>query len=113
MRYAIHAYLFSLALSALPLLGAQYAGSVRAADQFVPGATVTAQQGATRVTAFTDENGRYTLDLGPGAWDIQVEMFEFTPAHAQITVGDAPMTRDWTLEMPRVSERDGGKPAAA
>ena len=40
----------SLVLSTLPLYGAQYGGSVRAADQFVPGATVTAQQGTARTS---------------------------------------------------------------
>ena len=68
------------------LRAAQFSGSVRAADQLVPGATVTARQGETKVTAFTDDNGRYTLDLAPGAWDIQVEMFEFTPAGGQVRI---------------------------
>src|SRR5580698_2615989 len=85
MRRAI---VISLVLSALPLWGAQYTGSVRAADQFVPGATVTAQQGATKVTAFTDENGRYSMDLGPGVWDIRVEMFGFTEATGKVDMGD-------------------------
>jgi len=80
MRRAFLACLIPLAFSALPLHGAQYSGSVRAADQFVPGATITAQQGTTKVTAFTDENGRYSMDLAPGVWDIRVDMFEFTAA---------------------------------
>src|ERR1017187_8033045 len=45
------------------LCAAQCSGQVRAADQIVPGATVTALQGGAKVTAFTDENGRYTLEL--------------------------------------------------
>jgi trimeric autotransporter adhesin len=108
MRLATCRYLFSLVLSALPLYGAQYAGTVRAADQFVPGATVTAQQGATKVTAFTDENGRYSMDLAPGVWDIRVEMFGFTEASGKVEIG-APQRKDWTLEMPRL----GGSAAAA
>ena len=67
-----------LALSGGLLQAAQYTGSVRAADQPVPGAMVTAKQGDAKVIAYTDENGRYTMDLAPGAWDISVEMFEFT-----------------------------------
>lgn len=62
-----------LLFSALALHAAQYEGSVRAADQFVPGATVIAQQGAAKVTAYTDGNGRYSMDLTPGVWDIRVE----------------------------------------
>ena len=53
--------------------------------------------------AFTDESGRYSMDLGPGVWDIQVEMFGFTPVHQQITVGDKPSIKNWTLDMPRTA----------
>ena len=106
-----------LALACPALLPAvQITGQVRAADQLVPGATVTALQGGAKVTAFTDENGRYTLDLTPGVWDIQVTMFEFAPAKAQITVATEPAAKDWVLNMPKLSERDGGapgKPAAS
>ena len=68
-----------LALCGGLLQATQYSGSVRAGfDQPVPGAMVTAKQGDAKVIAYTDENGRYTMDLAPGAWDISVEMFEFT-----------------------------------
>ncbi len=108
MRRASRACLLTLVLSALPLHGAQYAGSVRAADQFVPGATVIAQQGTNKITAFTDENGRYTMDLAPGVWDIRIEMFEFTSAAGQIVIGaDSPVQKDWTLEMPRLGQPAG------
>jgi hypothetical protein len=113
MRSSLFVLLLSLTAAAVSAPAAQFTGTVRAADAFVPGATVTAVQGDKKVSAFTDENGRYTLDLGPGAWDIQVEMFEFTPAHTQITAGDTPVTRDWTLEMPKVGERGGSAAAPA
>src|ERR1019366_5506439 len=86
---------------------AQFSGQVRAADQSVPGATVTALQGGAKVTAFTDENGRYTLELTPGEWQIEVSMFEFTTAKGQVTVSDGAISRDWVLNMPKLSERDG------
>ncbi len=97
------------ALLAVPALlsGAQYSGSVRAADLFIPGATVTATQGGAggaKVVAYTDEAGRYTLQLAPGAWNIQVEMFGFTTVQEQVTVGSGPVSREWTLEMPRSGE---------
>ncbi len=93
-----------LAFIGLPLLATQQTGTVRAADHFVPGATVTARQGDKSVVAFTDENGRYTLELAPGAWDLQVEMFGFTPASAQVTVGAQPGFKEWAIEMPRLGE---------
>ena len=84
------------------LAGAQHSGTVRAADQFIPGATVTARNGAAKVVAYTDENGRYSLELAPGAWDLQIEMFGFNTLKGQITVATEPVHRDWTLEMPRL-----------
>jgi hypothetical protein len=84
------------------LSAAQHSGSVRAADQFIPGATVTARNGAAKVIAYTDEDGRYVLDLAPGVWDIQIDMFGFAPLRGQITMGMEPIGRDWTLEMPRL-----------
>ena len=55
----------------------------------VPGAVVTATQGEKKVVAYTDENGRYTMDLDSGVWDIKVEMFQFTPVHAKLTSAPA------------------------
>src|SRR3954454_25077697 len=92
----------SLAICGSWLDAAQISGVVRAADQLVPGATVTARQGGAKVTAFTDENGRYSLDLTPGVWDVEVEMFEFAPTKGQVTVGDSAASREWVLNMPKL-----------
>lgn len=88
-----------------------YGGSVRAADQFVPGATVTATQGSSKVIAYTDDSGRFALKLAPGVWNVQVDMFGFTPVHETVTIGGKAIYKDWTLEMPRLD--DGGAAAAA
>jgi hypothetical protein len=94
----------SILFLAIPLLaGTKHSGSVRAADQFLPGAAITAVQGDTKVTTFTDESGRYTLDLAPGVWDVQVQVFGFAPVHESITVGPEPSFKDWTVEMPRIA----------
>ena len=85
------------------LSAAQHSGTVRAADQFIPGATVTARNGAAKVVAYTDENGRYALDLTPGVWDIQIDMFGFAPLQGKVTVGNEPASKDWTLEMPHLA----------
>ena len=86
------------------LSASQFTGSVRAADQFIPGATVTARQGGAKVVAFTDEEGRYSLDLTPGVWDIEVSSFGFLPRRSQVTITLEPGAREWTLEMPRAGE---------
>ncbi len=88
-------------LAAASLMAAEHRGSVRAADQFIPGVAVTARQGGAKIVAYTDENGRYTLDLTPGVWQIDLEMFGFAPFHGEVTISDVPETRDWTIEMPR------------
>ncbi len=90
---------------------AQFSGLVRAADQVVPGATVTARNGGAKVLAFTDEQGHYALDLTPGTWEIEVSMFEFAPATGKVTVGDTSQMHDWVLNMPKLAER--GAPAGA
>ena len=82
----------------------QHSGTVRAADQFVPGATVTATQNETKVKTFTDESGHYSMDLSPGVWEIQVEMFGFPTVHQTVTVGDQPSVRNWALEMARLGQ---------
>src|ERR1035437_2287424 len=103
---------FAISVVCGPLLtAAQYNGSVRAADTFVPGATVTARQGDRKVSVFTDENGSYAMDLALGVWDIQVEMFEFTPEKGQATIGSTAVTKNWVLSMPKLAQR-GGSPAA-
>ncbi|HZL57285.1 MAG TPA: carboxypeptidase-like regulatory domain-containing protein, partial [Bryobacteraceae bacterium] len=105
MRSALPAIVVLSALCAPAVYGVQYSGTVRAADQFIPGAAVTAIQGDKRVSAFTDENGRYTLELSPGEWDIRVEMFEFSSASEHVTSAVLPLRRDWTLEMPKLADR--------
>ena len=86
------------------LSASQFTGSVRAADQSIPGATVTARQGGAKVVAFTDENGRYSLDLTPGVWQIEISSFGFLPRRSEVTITLKPSEREWTLEMPRAGE---------
>ena len=86
------------------LSAVEHSGTVRAADQFIPGATITARQGGAKLVTYTDENGRYSLDLTPGVWEIEVSMFGFKTLTTPITMRDQFVSRDWTLEMPRAGE---------
>ncbi len=100
------------------LPGASYTGSVRSAGQPIPGATVTAVQGANRIAVLTDEAGHYTLpDLPTGVWQFTVEMFGFAPTQRQVTVAEGPGSVDFNLELrtrPRAATQtrpgDGGGP---
>ena len=84
----------SFLLGAGYLAAVQHSGSIRAADQFIPGATVTARQGGAKLVTSTDEAGRYTLDLTPGFWEMQVEIFGFKPASLKIEIGADPSSND-------------------
>ncbi|HKE23291.1 MAG TPA: TonB-dependent receptor [Bryobacteraceae bacterium] len=105
--------LFFTLLAPAIVFAAQYSGTVRAADLFLPGATITARLGGAKVVGYTDEEGRFSLDLAPGVWDIEVSMFGFPPARGQVDVGNvSAASRDWVLEMPRYGEKPA-EPAAS
>src|SRR5512143_3715603 len=97
--------IFLVVLCAGSLGAIQHGGSVRAADVFLPGVTVTARQGGAKVVAYTDENGRYTLDLTPGEWNLELSLFGFGPLQGAVTIGSDESWRDWTLEMPRPGQK--------
>ena len=109
MRFPILILLATLPGLAL-LNAAQESGSVYAADQPIPGATVTATQGDVKVVGYTDEHGRYSLNLGPGMWDIQVEILGLTTMHQQVTVGEQAEVKDFTMEMPKYGEAGTATP---
>src|SRR5580704_12849637 len=95
------------------LLAIEHSGTVRAADQFIPGATVTARQGGAKIVTYTDQGGRYYLDLTPGVWEIEISMFGFKTQTTPVTIKDQATSHDWTLEMPRPGEPvETAKPAA-
>ncbi|MBI4903268.1 MAG: TonB-dependent receptor [Acidobacteria bacterium] len=96
--------LFVSFCSPVLLTAGQHVGTVRAADQFLPGAAVTARKGDVKHVTYTDENGRYVLDLDPGTWEVQVEILGFAPIKESIIVAANEPPKDWVLEMPRVAE---------
>src|SRR5580704_1450188 len=109
---AVPALYLAVLLEPCLLSATQFTGSVRAADQWIPGATITASQGSTKLVAYTDDAGRYTLDLAPGVWKVQVEMFGFATVQDQVTIGSQPATRRWTLEMPRIAQAAAPRPVS-
>jgi trimeric autotransporter adhesin len=112
---AVPGLYFAVLLGPCLLSATQITGSVRAADQWIPGATVTAIQGGTggsKIVAYTDDAGLYTLDLAPGVWNIQVEMFGFTTVQDRVTLGSQAVTRHWTLEMPRIAQPAAPRPVS-
>jgi trimeric autotransporter adhesin len=75
-------------------------GVVKAENQAVPGAMVKATQGEKALSTLTDDNGAYQIDgMTPGAWIVTVEMFGFTTARKEVTIGATPSKIDFTLAM--------------
>ena len=74
-------------------------GSVKSANQPIPGATVTATIGGQKLTTITDLSGHYTLPATPGGeCAIEVRMFGFEPATKKSTC--APTDKiDFTLQL--------------
>ena len=87
---------------AFPALAAasQYYGQVFYGAVPVPGATVTATQGAKRFTTVTDQQGLYQFaDLADGAWKIEIRMRGFATIKAQVTVAPNAPQGKWELKL--------------
>ena len=89
--------LFIFAAAVATWAQATHNGQVRAKGLPLPGVAVWATQGTQTVATTTDENGTYELELGPGAWNLSVRMFGFSPAARTVTMPAA--KADWTLEL--------------
>ena len=73
---------------------------MKAENQAIPGATVKATQGDKALSTLTDDNGAYQIDgMTAGAWIVTVEMFGFTTARKEVTIGATPSKIDFTLTL--------------
>ncbi len=64
---------------------AEHRGMVKSAGLPVPGATVTATRGESKLTVWTDETGAYRFpDLAPGLWRLEVSMTGFETASREM-----------------------------
>ncbi len=71
-----------------------------AANQPIPGATVKATQGDKALSTLTDDRGAFQIDgMTPGAWVVTVEMFGFTTARKEVTIGATPSKIDFSLTL--------------
>jgi hypothetical protein len=91
-------YALSLGFAAMALHA--QSGLVKSGNQPIPGATITATEGDSKVVTTTGENGRYTLPpLAKGSWTIEASMTGFTPVRKQVTDPDAGRSLDFTLNL--------------
>ncbi len=90
----------ALLLVSSTALASTYRGKVTFNDLPVPGATVTAVQGAKQVVVNTDENGDYSFaDLPDGTWTIEVQLLCFETARQDVTVTPAIPAGKWELKL--------------
>jgi hypothetical protein len=90
------AWLVALSLAA----AAEFHGQVTFTGLPVPGATVTATQGAKHLVTSTDQQGLYSFpDLADGKWVIQVEMTGFAPLEQDVVIGPNTPAAKWELKL--------------
>ena len=78
----------------------EYHGMVTFGGLPLPGATVTATQGAKKFTAISDQGGLYHFDdLPDGQWTIEVEMQCFQTLHAEVTIAPDTQAGKWELAL--------------
>lgn len=106
MTHASLRLLLTICLSALSiwsadLRGANLSGKVQYNGLPVPGASVTATQGDTKIAALTDAQGAYAFEgLADGTWKLDVEISGFAPQSAEAAIlAGAAATKDWELVM--------------
>jgi hypothetical protein len=89
-----------LAACFCPSMALAQSGVVKAENQFVPGAQVKATEGDKVLSTLTDDHGAYQIDgMTPGAWVVTVEMFGFTTARKEVTIGATPSKIDFAITL--------------
>lgn len=95
-------YSVLMLLAAGALTAAEHRGVVKFGTLPVPGATVTAKQGTTTVTALTDGQGTYVLpDVADAPLSVKVEMRGFAPQEREVP---AATLAEWALTMLPLTE---------
>ena len=95
----VHCLLACLAVHAFARASDNH-GQVLANGFPLPGATVTATQGATKHSTVSDETGRYIFpDLPDGTWKIHIEVQCFVPVDKEVSVTPGSSDSTWELKM--------------
>jgi hypothetical protein len=96
--------------------GGEHSGQITFGGEPVPGATVVATAGDTRLVTSTDDQGVFRLpDATVGVWTLRVEMLGFEPLTREIAVTAEPQPSAWTLTLRAFNDitRDVSRLAAA
>jgi len=95
---------FSCAIAWLACAGvaaaSEYHGLVTFGGLPLPGATITLTQGATKMSATSDQGGVYLIDnLTDGVWQVSIEMQCFTTIRAEVNVDAHTPAGKWELTL--------------
>src|SRR3989454_1287388 len=94
-------------LSVLPSVALAQGGSIRgrvvdATNAPLPRATISAEAVGLRATS--DEQGRYEIrGVSAGTYTLRVRLLGYVPQSVKVTVGQAPVTQDFTLAAQAIS----------
>jgi hypothetical protein len=82
------------------LMASEYHGRVKAGGLPLPGATVTAIQGETKVVTTTDDQGAFQFpDLADGTWTIEVQMLGFAKITHDVGVARVAPSPEWEMKI--------------
>jgi hypothetical protein len=89
-----------LLLTSILAAASEYRGQVIFSSLPVPGATVTATQGAARFTVVTDQQGIYSFpDLKDGTWTIEIQMLCFSTMKQDVLIAPNLPAAKWELKL--------------
>src|ERR1700727_2044547 len=87
------------------LMASEYHGKVLLNGLAVPGGSVTATKGKTKMTAVTDDRGVYSFpDLPDGSWTVEVNMTGFSSLKQNVFVSAETAAGSWELTMLSVDQ---------
>ncbi|HEY4379105.1 MAG TPA: carboxypeptidase regulatory-like domain-containing protein [Acidobacteriaceae bacterium] len=111
------AWVFAWLAFSTAAVASEYRGQVTFGGLPVPGTsvTVTATQGGKKVTAVTDDQGRYFFpDLADGTWTIEIAMTGFAPIKQEVAVAPNGPVGTFELKLMSLDEiRAAAKPVKA
>src|SRR5271165_6579224 len=92
--------LLAACIAVTGLMAAEHHGVVKSGGLPIPGATVTATQGAKKISTTTDEQGVYAFpDLADGVWTIEVEMLGFGKLSKEVGIDAEAPSPQWELKL--------------
>jgi hypothetical protein len=93
-------WLAVLSLFVASTLASEQSGQVLFSGLPVPGVTVTATQGKTKLASVTDQQGLYHFaDLPDGVWTLTTEMTGFSPMTREVTTTPNAPAEKWEMKL--------------